>query len=784
MHKHDGGAWPAQFWCAALMAIAALGACSHGSSSDSSPAAGAPTALTVAEKVSVVDANATGTASHVASMTIGALLSPTDLPAGSAYFTDESHVYVHERIVESFNTVNEILCMVGQTRYDAMLNLGPYKAQVDRNQCSSDRDSSSSGGQQSQDQSSGATSPHFELFTVDSLRVDAASPEIVKAWVNEDGDSNGNGGSGEPKKLIFAKIVITEGKSDTNPYGLFTLNFSGHVVLGDGSIDPTPKFHGFLRTTLDASGKVLLQFASDDQGDTWHSTEQATLNRAADGASGGGTVFRDETSPFGSNTAQQDFAFDSAHFHRVSASDDWCGSRTQFDETAWRYGLYDASGNRVQRNSGFPVKVTQNGSDFFGWVGFWGAWFPESVTLANGDGVTRTEPGNTQSYTMFLAGGRLERHVKKTVTLTEITGVPLQYWDQGSGSQFRVVWTGTEFQKNAQLNQSDWTWQNITPVALTIDTNTYSLHFWSESLGGDGQVTVRDGSGALVVSDASLFVFHSHEQVAPTDVVPAAFVCFDNCPNVTNLATANPFDSFGQQNVTPDLANHSSYSFDSTTMLLKDAGAAPVVLDVANPAFPYGVRSGVMFEPTTANLDLLRCDWDATQTCSWQAWDRLDAYFTWETGPNNWNWFTALQSDAGFVTFEAPLQLKYVHNGDGYTNAVFYLQYSGFGNLWGIPGHCIDESGAEVSCSQNTRWVPAFTIPDGAVAVDASDNTTEYLIKALEKEQRMHELLVSDCTDLPTTAFALPALGDFVAPDIGDQPVVSAPPAVIGGVVQ
>lgn len=783
--KCIGTAKASRLWI--LAAIVAAAFANTGCSSSDDDTTGAPTALTVAERVSVVDA-ATDNAETTAfkPLSIAPALAEADLPADSDYFTDPQRVYVHESSVEVFNMVNEILCMVAQTRYDEMMNAGPYRAQVDANQCSTERDSAESGGATAQNQSSGATSPTFMLFTVDSVRADADSPHIVKAWVHEEASSGFN----EMPKLIFAKFVITEGKSDTNPYGLFTMNFAGHPVI-DGAVSDTPKFRGFVASERDAGGRVLLHFASEDSGSEagFHFSEAATLDRSVDGTTGSGSVFREFETPNESGEERHDVSYNETHFLRHSGSDDWCGDRSVFESSTWRYGLYDENGARVTRESGFPIKITRDGSDVFGWVGFWGMWFPADVTVENGDTVVRMDADTEQSYTLFVAGGRLTRHEKKTLTLGEIKGAPLNYHEFNSNTMFRVVWNGNAFMKTGQLDEATQSWENITPVALVVPDGMWSLHFWAQGLGGDGQVQVRDpndmGGALLPLTDNTLFTFHSNEPVNPGDAAPAALACFDNCPNVAQLAMADPFNHHsGQQNAEPPNAMQSLYTFDDATMLLKDGGGDAVVLTSANDAHPWGVRSGLLFEPTSANYDALRCDWDNLQTCAWQGWERLDVFYTWETGVNQWNRLTALMDGAEFVTFEPPLQVKYTHTGDGFESAVFFLEYSGFGQLHGIPGHCIDANGEEVSCGPNTRWVPAFSIAAGAEVVDANDESKAYLVKPLETEQRMAEVDLEACAGLTTTSFDLPSMADFVAPDIGDEPVVDAPPAVIAGVLQ
>ena len=117
----------------ASLPILILSACGGGSSGSSS-GGGAPSANTeamvVTEKVSVVDAQAAPSANRESRLA-RIFKDAAALPASSDYKRDATNVYVEERSTEGFNTVNEILCMIGQTKYNAMLNRGAYKAQVD-----------------------------------------------------------------------------------------------------------------------------------------------------------------------------------------------------------------------------------------------------------------------------------------------------------------------------------------------------------------------------------------------------------------------------------------------------------------------------------------------------------------------------------------------------------------------------------------------------------------------------------------------------------------------------
>ena len=766
----------------------------------STPAA----ALKVADKVSVVDAkdDAGG-----ASLRAGRAAVPPD----SDYERDETFTFVEERSVEAFDTINEILCMAAQTRYEALLNVGPYKALVDRTQCETERDDAAS-ADGADAQSSGASRPDYMQWTVDSSRRDNGSPHVVEVWVREEPEH-----PDEPAKLIFAKLVITQSASTDNPYGIFELNFEGHPLEVSGAArtgaarsgEAEPLFKGYMRTRRDATGDVLLQFISADGGSGPEQfMERATLNRNDTG--GRGTTSVERRSEEGSGEATYDIAFSDTHFLRHDGVEALCLDRNQFDETAWRYGLYDAAtGSRIAPRSGFPVKVTQNGQTYYGWIGYWGMWFPDHVVLHSGDTVYRLGPGDEDGVAaqVFIAPGKLRRHTRRDTTLAEIANIPLDWRDETQQASYRVIWTGAALTKIARFDEPTGTWAELLPpqpLALTglrYDT----LFLWSQALGGNVRVKLDctsnepSGPGEPLTFDCSAaadaaVALYTETVVYPSDSVPQALACMAQCPNGADNGSSNPyFDDSGLQfqSVPPASASSIAYAFDDDAMVLMH-GATPIVQTAANPAHPWGIHSGALFEPTPANLARLACEWDISgnSTCGWQAWEKLDEYYTWESGPNDWNMLTALRNGAGELErFEPPLAVRYVHAQSDpaapdhkYDGTTLYLEYGGFGNLHGIPGKCVDRAtGDDTSCGPGTRWIPELTIPDGS-AIEGESAT--YLSKALEKEQRMRSVDPSSCSALRLVSYALPGIDDWRAPSIGAEPAVAGPPAVVGGVLQ
>jgi hypothetical protein len=331
------------------------------------------------------------------------------------------------------------------------------------------------------------------------------------------------------------------------------------------------------------------------------------------------------------------------------------------------------------------------------------------------------------------------------------------------------------------------------------------LFFYSQALNGMVQVKLNSEGGCTIVdpgpppsfscpaSDSTPVNSYTEDVIYPSDTLPAELVCFSNCPDPAKLTTEDPYSHYDwepQINVLPADSLHATYTFDSTNMVLKSGTVGVVFGPGQNPAqnFQWGVMSGPLFDPQY--LDLLACEMtpvppDPDSTCGWKTWSELPEYYVWETGPNTWNQFTALKdpSTLEVLEFEPPLLVSYVGGESG--TSTYYLEYSGFGNLNGIPGKCVDpDTGDEMPCGPDSRWVPEFNIAEGS-EVDDVVSGAPYFVKPLEMEQRMKPTeSPAPCADLNLTTYPLPNISDFVDPNIGSEPVVEGPPAVIGGVVQ
>jgi len=150
------------------------------------------------------------------------------------------------------------------------------------------------------------------------------------------------------------------------------------------------------------------------------------------------------------------------------------------------------------------------------------------------------------------------------------------------------------------------------------------------------------------------------------------------------------------------------------------------------------------------------------------------------------------------VAFDAPQNIAYTVPNDpaygSYAGVPILLQFNGFGNLYGIPGDCVNpENNAAIPCDQpGARYVPQFSIPDGAT-MTLPNPSTPIIVKALNAELRLKDLgpsASSACSAMALTSVAPPTGGTHDPSDaadafyIGDKPVVTAAPKVIDGVVQ
>jgi hypothetical protein len=438
----------------------------------------------------------------------------------------------------------------------------------------------------------------------------------------------------------------------------------------------------------------------------------------------------------------------------------------------------------------------------------------QKVEYSGSDTPTRTD------YALVRAGGKLLKHTKQTRTLREIDKIRFNawvgdatglyagatantqyvlYWDDAAGA-FRI--TGRMECGSGRCETEDLPAEQT--VAYSFWSNQGGVRGWSEAIGGELFIDLRAVTGTLVSSDVA--VIHRTQEIVYPDAMPTTLHCLRDCPTAATLAdyfaegspVQSPFVTATFNRFGP-ASEVVVYGTDAASAELEDAVGEAVTFTDADalqlrPQYQWGVRTGRLF----TDLSAAHCPDMPGSYCESQV-DALATYYTWETGAGQWNQFAAVKDASGqFVTFDAPLQLTYqvpvgAAYGD-YAGKSIVLQYGGFGDLWGIPGHCVSRlTNQVVSCeTQDSRYVPAFVIPLDETVGRARAGDTTYLVKWLEREIRFARKPLATCASLPLpTDVALPTAAGLKNPSdpasdvyIGAQPAITDAPRVVHGEVK
>jgi hypothetical protein len=624
--------------------------------------------------------------------------------------------------------------------------------------------------------------------------------------------------------VINVNVSATAAPTPTNPYGQFRLDYCGNM---EGT--PGCAFNGFLEGT--AAG---VSYYEREQGDGGGGTKALRLTTAS-ATSGSGSLHMEDG---GANSATFSFAYDADYYRRSDDGGDQCFARDARDPdtgmSVWKYGLYDStSGARIERNSGFPIEYTHAGTKYQGYLGYYGLSLPSMAqeSLTNGDTVEKVDYGNGNTptrtpYTVIKAGGKLTKYTRHTRTLHEIDKIKFMtfvgmeassffagaqqntsyelYWDDAAGN-FKV--TG---QMNCGGNGcSTQTLQSVQTVEASFWASRGGIQGNSQQLGGEVFVNLQ-GVGSTVDSNQVQVVYRSQDLVYPSQL-PANLYCTRDCPTAASISAyfsqgsqANsPYAGNSANNFTPTpAANVVSYTTNASTALLLDGAAAPVVLNVDREQlensmqFRNGLHTGKLF----ANLADAECDQGSGTYCEWRV-NNLDVYYQWDTGPNSYNQFAAVKDSSGnFVSFDAPLQVSYtVPQGAAYGQYAgqnIVLNYSGFGELWGIPGYCVSPStNQEVPCDGGeVRYVPSFVIPHSTTQGVVTADGTTYYVKWLQREIRFAKKNLSVCNSaglVVPSGSTLPTSADLRDPTdpaspiyTGARPTVTSTPRVVQGEVK
>jgi hypothetical protein len=173
-----------------------------------------------------------------------------------------------------------------------------------------------------------------------------------------------------------------------------------------------------------------------------------------------------------------------------------------------------------------------------------------------------------------------------------------------------------------------------------------------------------------------------------------------------------------------DYRNAYAYHFDqSSGLLVDDRTLFPIEINDSGTQTYFGN----FFEGTANNKQRLLCPQDQTQVCSWQSWQVLDVYYTYETGPNSQK-VTLIDDQNNAVHFQQPLNI--VANldqtpsvsGQEYEGTSFLLTYQGEGALTGLPQVCLDQNQKPGQCDYESTSYSDITLSTTQILVDLDGN--------------------------------------------------------------
>ena len=724
------------------------------------------------------------------------------IPSTAPYVTDPQNVYVQDDTSQGIGNLNLVLCVIGSLDPGDMVNAGAYIALVDMNKCNS------KGGGGSNSSATGAT--NYATAVVNVTRASNADPMVGKVWMSltEQGSTTN----------VYAYLSATQSPATAPPYGVFRMDYIGQKngqTGFNGYVDSQPGTISFLEMGSNSSNTALTMSASS-----------TTAGLGTMSIAGGGG---------GSGSATFNFGYDSSYFRRSDGTHDECFDRSKINAavSVWQYGTYNANdGTRVdQANPGFPIVATSGSTTYYGYANYWGINFQGLDLNGIADAspipaltVTDQRPGNTTAYNLSKVGGKLTKWTQAATTLGALDGIPFSFGadltNQTSNTTAVSGWNNWI----AQWSSANQTFtvtgiqscgsNGCVPSALagnvtaTINTSflaTQPIMGWSDSFGGNLNIAA---TGAAHMASDAVYYFTQSTVIPGSSGAPTALHCLSQCPTAAALSlfssggnSGSPFgNNTAQQWFSALSANTVNYTFGAgglmesgTSMVLEQATQYPSGSMYAQG----GINTGRLFDTAFGSTNC-----PSGMVCEPS---NPTVYYTWQTGPNQWSqslWLTKA-SDSSVVQLDAPQNVPYtVPSATQYgtfAGKSILLQFNGFGNLFGVPGYCVDPvTNATVDCSTaNSRYVPMFSLPDGTtMTLPATSSTaaTPLIVKALDAEVRLKNLGASlpssPCASMTLTTMTLPSGGlhdptsSTDSEYLGTMPTVTTAPKVIDGVLQ
>lgn len=638
--------------------------------------------------------------------------------AGTDYSNHEKRTWVEDG-TDALTMVNEILEIMDQTNYPDYVNYGPYKALVKE----TEKSGQSQGGATS---TSTAVEQYLEM-TLDVTRASETAPMYVNIWLEE------TSGPGDLPMLIRGRFIVTREAGTGYPYGELEAHFKGNMLEADGT-PSTELFQMAISIGADADGNVAIEYVEDmAEGDMFEESRKARILASSDLSEGNAYIYNYRKENHGEGLQETEetslVAFDENYFKvQVVGGDTSTYDKNNLAHRIYRYKLFrEDTGAAVVRSSGFPIKLA-NGAHAY--VGYHGLWAPYGVEINDGDTVYRAD--TNAAYTVVKKRGVLKKHTAATITLAELQGVEISYWNNGTDAV--ISWDGSVFNKIGTRNNQNG---QIEYAAGGVVTFNEWDGGWCESMRAFlplGRLYKDDEGNTTTPTGASTIQYHTEQTINPGDVSDMTLYYGDftlDLP-ITNAVLEGAMEAqqaFWQQERTIQ-----TLFFDASELVLKETNASgEAVIFPAGLTIPENssYNWGYSLMPLVTNSSITGATW-------WQAHDET-TYYSWRTGNDQWQHFTTLKdADGNYVAFDPPLRATYTHSNANDVNwstgeadvssngKKFNIEYNGFELQ--IPWSFNADAG---------EWTPMFNLADGTVVTSGGVN---YVIKGIDEALIMESL--------------------------------------------
>ena len=304
------------------------------------------------------------------------------LPTGGQWASDRvgRSEWLEEEGLNQIQSINMILCFVRGFWIGDMVGRGPFKAQVDEGRCDNQASKMREVVARLDNTTSGSTVGHL--------------------WINHDQPEDFNH-HGE-YYVLYANIEVFESPSPSNPNGRMTVSWNALGTSNDRLLDAG---------TMSANSSGFTLNAKWLEGNTFY-RNRIYLSGTTESASG--AIRYDRDSGSGMQTFTSHVGVSESTYCRTQTSpsvNTQCFLRSKTasgaQQYSWRYGLYDALGNRLDLpNPGFNIRGPDNS---WGSANRWGIW-NNSRVWENGSTVRQVSGQNIgKTYAYYSFDGKIEQ---------------------------------------------------------------------------------------------------------------------------------------------------------------------------------------------------------------------------------------------------------------------------------------------------------------------------------------------------------------------------------------